>query len=824
MHRFRLLTVFPLARKRCLLKKTRFLLFLSNLPSLEWLYVQVKKLEIPPLASKHLKNLSCLVIIMSFSISSSSGDDSAEEDESKLRHTRRGSSVDLEEHISHNLRQHASSDSPQHRNRQEPEPLYSDEGDELYTSDSDSKDGFFESDDEVGVTPFSDSELASVISRNGRGRNLPTELCGDCKSIVGWFFLDRQNWDRAFHGRQPRRILYLGRANDRDRCLLCSFLGKLKGRLRANGLVGGVFWGDDPFLWASEKHRLFFVATSELETDMEYNNCFTSDSRRRGSVGALSHRIETYAIPARLRHWMAYCDAHHHQSYNCHGPRVVSSIPDFRVIDCRASPPRLFWAKPGSSLKYITLSYVWGQDPCEGPDMQGRLPPIEQLPELIRGVIRVTLALGYRYLWIDRYCVPQDDSTIRHSLVKNMDKIYRDSELCIVAAAAKSPKDGLHGITRPREVRQETIDLGSVSLTQVMSNIKDEIDSSDWNSRGWTYQESILPRRRLIFTATQCCFQCGEDLFLETLQFPSPSGDKLMIIPKPFSDKAWGNLGPQAEFYVRAQEYSRRQLSRDSDGLHAITGILKRIPNFTHVCGVPVFDPAEAGVLRSGAFLYGLAWTLFPKHFLYPDDARPRRRVGVPIWTWCAWKYESTPHVPSWDPAWTNRSDFVATTRIYVEDVQGNVARWSDCTTDAVTETLSTLSDVKLLRVRGWVCAIAVPDRSLRRNMRIWHNSGSIIYQDCIIERLNTLARERGMRSVNGLFIFSGWVVVLNNCSSRSEERETGYVMLLKCAPDGQSVERLDMCRVKFEKVPELSEDKTFLPDHGWTLRSFRIS
>jgi hypothetical protein len=34
--------------------------------------------------------------------------------------------------------------------------------------------------------------------------------------------------------------------------------------------------------------------------------------------------------------------------------------------------------------------------------------------------------------------------------------------------------------------------------------------SASWFERGWTYQEGVLSRRRLMFTENQVCFQCEE--------------------------------------------------------------------------------------------------------------------------------------------------------------------------------------------------------------------------------------------------------------------------------------------------------------------------
>lgn len=140
-----------------------------------------------------------------------------------------------------------------------------------------------------------------------------------------------------------------------------------------------------------------------------------------------------------------------------------------------------------------------------------------------------------------------------------------------------------------------------------MTNIKEEVDNSHWNSRGWTYQESILPKRRLIFTASQRCFQCGEDWFLETLGYPKQKKFEFSNVLQPFTDR-YNQNHKLEEFDLRAKEYSRRQPSKDSDAVPAITGILNRFRCFTHVSGVPVFHPAHSDTPLVEALLEGLTW------------------------------------------------------------------------------------------------------------------------------------------------------------------------------------------------------------------------
>jgi hypothetical protein len=102
-----------------------------------------------------------------------------------------------------------------------------------------------------------------------------------------------------------------------------------------------------------------------------------------------------------VKTWLSVCKMHH--SKHC-GRTDFPQIPGFRAIDCEA---RMIVTVDNSKLEYVTLSYVWGQGSEERMSVHG-LP--HELPRTIDDAIKVVNFLGYRYLWVDRYCIPQDSS------------------------------------------------------------------------------------------------------------------------------------------------------------------------------------------------------------------------------------------------------------------------------------------------------------------------------------------------------------------------------------------------------------------------------
>jgi len=91
----------------------------------------------------------------------------------------------------------------------------------------------------------------------------------------------------------------------------------------------------------------------------------------------------------------------------------------------------------------------------------------------------------------------------------------------IVSAAGTDAYHGLPGIrafTRYQE--QEIFRVNGVPLLQALDPPGDGIrwsylSDSKWNTRGWTFQETILSDRLLIFTAEQVYWECHNGSWCE---------------------------------------------------------------------------------------------------------------------------------------------------------------------------------------------------------------------------------------------------------------------------------------------------------------------
>ena len=104
---------------------------------------------------------------------------------------------------------------------------------------------------------------------------------------------------------------------------------------------------------------------------------------------------------------------------------------------------------PTLDKRYACLSYVWGDVPADKTSCDNE--PLADIPQTVADAIVVTQQLGIRYLWVDRYCIGQDNAAEKHATISNMDSIYRNACITIVAAAGSDSNYGLPGISRPRK-------------------------------------------------------------------------------------------------------------------------------------------------------------------------------------------------------------------------------------------------------------------------------------------------------------------------------------------------------------------------------------
>lgn len=98
-------------------------------------------------------------------------------------------------------------------------------------------------------------------------------------------------------------------------------------------------------------------------------------------------------------------------------------------------------------MPYVTHSYTWGLG-STSKDMETCSDvPTDTTAQVIEDAMTVTKELGPRYLWIDKYCIIQDDLQIKMEQIRNMDAVYDRAEVTIIAAAGEDGSFGLPGVS-----------------------------------------------------------------------------------------------------------------------------------------------------------------------------------------------------------------------------------------------------------------------------------------------------------------------------------------------------------------------------------------
>jgi hypothetical protein len=170
---------------------------------------------------------------------------------------------------------------------------------------------------------------------------------------------------------------------------------------------------------------------------------------------------------------------------------------------------------------YVALSYVWGERADSASTMRSNLDLFRQenglyqnkgtIPRVVTDAITLLRELGQRFLWVDRYCIVQDDGLAKQCQLNAMGSIYANAYFTLVAAQNEDATQGLYSNERkasdlpslPRSKAPTSFTDTEVLLDQAMHLMR-----SKWYSRGWTLQEYLLSKRRIVFHNNTINYEC----------------------------------------------------------------------------------------------------------------------------------------------------------------------------------------------------------------------------------------------------------------------------------------------------------------------------
>jgi hypothetical protein len=173
-----------------------------------------------------------------------------------------------------------------------------------------------------------------------------------------------------------------------------------------------------------------------------------------------------------LKGWVSICQDMHTKTCTIEAPSSTT-VPFFKLIECETRK-----VISASNEPYVALSYVWGRQET-GPHLD-HLP--EKVPQTIEDSITATLKLGFRYLWVDAYCINQRREEIMAQVLK-MDLIYRNAQITIIACAGKDSDYGLPGVGLRERQPHPYSSVGKHLMVSALSDPRTFIGTSTWSSR-----------------------------------------------------------------------------------------------------------------------------------------------------------------------------------------------------------------------------------------------------------------------------------------------------------------------------------------------------
>jgi hypothetical protein len=306
--------------------------------------------------------------------------------------------------------------------------------------------------------------------------------------------------------------------------------------------------------------------------------------------------------------------------------------------------PSLYITSEGEKGQWASLSYCWGGNSSfvltkyTFHDMV-RGQRLEAFPKTIHDAILITRALGIAFLWVDALCIFQGSIEDWENEAPKMEEVYSCAVLTIIAANAPAVWGGifqrrerltceLPWLSSPSDFNDHSNDQSrnntakpsyqrNICVTFAESINSDVLPfpfNSPWASRGWTLQEDLLSWRTLIYAENQMLWRCScrhvwENGQCEDEDAASGNGSHgLNYYRNPACETPQSDARDTTkcldkifrDWYGLVGTYSKRQLTRNSDKLPAISGIARRMQPW-------IGDSYCAGMWRSD-FVFGLIW------------------------------------------------------------------------------------------------------------------------------------------------------------------------------------------------------------------------
>ncbi|KAI1120839.1 heterokaryon incompatibility protein-domain-containing protein [Nemania abortiva] len=278
-----------------------------------------------------------------------------------------------------------------------------------------------------------------------------------------------------------------------------------------------------------------------------------------------------------IRKQIRDCKLHHQHS------RVRKTYVPDRLVDLGPSSNQLdaVLLDDTSGIKepYLALSHCWGGTipyrtlRSNKEELCRRIDYFE-LSENFQDAFTVVRRLSYRYIWIDSFCIVQDDRRDWLQQATKMADVYSGAELTISAARSSSFDEGflLSRETDTELAFSDRLPRGTKmyvrdgeALESVHQGInRQPSDHAPLFQRAWAFQERLLSQRIIHFLKTEVVFECEESLWCECGEkdsYEDSNYDKEV-----YRSSTWEEL---------VEQYVSRSLTYPTDMLPAISAIAR---------------------------------------------------------------------------------------------------------------------------------------------------------------------------------------------------------------------------------------------------------
>ncbi|EFX01376.1 tol-like protein [Grosmannia clavigera kw1407] len=441
-----------------------------------------------------------------------------------------------------------------------------------------------------------------------------------------------------------------------DGCLFCAELISSEGVEESSGNSTMVYWmTNEPY----EKMGIMVLFASRQEDGSVSDawGCFNLLTFPGGVASQVIPRHPINTDPASeqsfklVRGWLQTCQSSHE---GC--PKVTSKFMPTRVIEIVGDGEdgmqlRLLETR-GLIVQYVALSYCWGGEQelkttaAVLPRFKESLPAFAKLPATIQDAVRVTHELGLRHLFVDAFCIVQDDGDDMQQQIAQMPAIYSEAVVTVIASRAASVADGFlqkrpSSLPDTDEERYEAAfqlpmrcaggDLDSVVLLRLAYK---GLTTDPIYTRAWTMQEQLLATRIIAYNHNHTRWGCWSAHTPTDGWIQAGGGDDFVQAWEPAVFRAPSlSSGPPVRPDVETvrygwrrlvMQYTSRSLSFPGDKLPAIAAAAVRVGEALRQ------DDYVAGLWKS-SLIHDLFW----KTVQTTRQVRPRE-FRAPSWSWAA--------------------------------------------------------------------------------------------------------------------------------------------------------------------------------------------